>query len=340
MMSDTSNDSPIVISGLSKSYPGGIQAVNNVSLTVEHGEILALLGPNGAGKSSILKVLASLSPPTAGHVEICGFDVTRQRDQVVRRIGFVSQSTSYDTHATPDSHLRLYGRLYGLGRKASSLRAQELLVRFGLEAERRRKVTTLSGGMRRRLDILTALIHEPAVLIMDEPTTGLDPTGRRSVWSLIDELNSSLGITVLFTTHYLDEADQHAARVVVIDDGAVIAAGSPIALKDQLSGTSLVLRLAPDTNGEAAQRAVDGVPDTVRTTLSRDELHVVVRDARNSILPVLKALFDAHVPFTSVEVRHPSLEEVYFSITGKIFVAAEAKTATTAPNWGAYGKGR
>lgn len=340
MMSDISDDCPIVISGLSKSYPGGIRAVNDVSLTVERGEIVALLGPNGAGKSSILKTLASLSPPTAGHVAICGFDVTRQRDQVVRRIGFVSQSTSYDTHATPDSHLRLYGRLYGLGRKASSLRAQDLLVRFGLESERSRKVTALSGGMRRRLDILTALIHAPAVLIMDEPTTGLDPAGRRSVWGLIDELNSSLGISVLFTTHYLDEADQHATRVVVIDNGAVIAAGTPAALKDQLSGTSLVLRLDPDANGETAQRAVEGVPDTIRTTLSPDGLHVVIRDARHSILPVLKALFDAHVPFTSVEVHHPSLEEVYFSITGKIFVEAETKIAPTVPIWGTYRKGR
>lgn len=339
-MSDTSNESPIVTSGLSKSYPKGVQAVDNVSFKVGRGEILALLGPNGAGKSSILKVLASLSPPTTGHVEICGFDVTRQRDQVVRRIGFVSQSTSYDGHATPDSHLRLYGRLYGLGRKASRLRAQELLVRFGLEAERGRKVTTLSGGMRRRLDILTALIHEPAVLIMDEPTTGLDPTGRRSVWSLIDELNSALGITVLFTTHYLDEADQHAANVVVIDNGAIIAEGSPAALKDQLGGSSLVLRLGPDADGEAAQRAVEGIPDTIRTVLSPDRLHVVIRDARNSIFPVLKALFDAQVPFTSIEVRHPSLEEVYFSITGKIFVEVEAKKATAAPSWGAYRKGQ
>jgi ABC-2 type transport system ATP-binding protein len=330
--------SPIVIRGLSKMYPKGVRAVNDVSFEVKSGHIQALLGPNGAGKTTVLKALVTLSPPTAGTVQICGFDVTKHRHDVVKRIGFVNQATTYDLYATPDSHLRLYGRLYGLSRSASNARAQGLLRQFGLEAERRRRVATLSGGMRRRLDILTALIHEPSVLIMDEPTTGLDPTGRQSVWNLIHELNSAFGITVLFTTHYLDEADQHAGNVVVIDHGEIIAEGSPAALKDRLGGTSIVLRLGAGADCEGACNVVERLSSTIRAVVSADMLQVVVRDARNSTLPVLQALFDAGVPFTSLEVRHPSLEQVYFSLTGKEFSEDEPKKVATAAGWGTYGK--
>jgi ABC-2 type transport system ATP-binding protein len=337
-MPDTSRGKPIVIKDLSKTYPKGIQAVRNISFAVGEGEILALLGPNGAGKTTVLKTLACLSPPTSGSAEVCGFDVTKQRGEVVRRIGFVGQSSVYDSYATPESHLRLYGRLYGLGGKESRSRSDELLRRFGLEADRRRKVATLSGGMRRRLDIVTALIQEPEILIMDEPTTGLDPSGRQSVWSLINELNGSLGMTVLFTTHYLDEADQHAASVVVIDHGAIIAEGSPAALKDRLGGTSLILRFDPGADLEAARRTVELSPDTVRIVQSENVLQVILGNARQTLAPILKMLFDAQVPFTSIEVQNPSLDQVYFSLTGKEFSEAEPEKPATALGWGAYRK--
>jgi len=324
-MPNVSTAVPVQIRNLGKTYPGGIEAVKEVSLQVEAGETVALLGPNGAGKSTVLKVLASLSVPTDGEVMICGCDVQRERKRAIRQIGFVGQSTSYDGYATPQSHLRLYAQLYGLDGGATR-RIDDLLKRFGLEDVRRRRVATLSGGTKRRLDILTAMIHDPVVLILDEPTTGLDPTSRRDVWKLIDELKSALGIAVLFTTHYLDEADQHATRVVVIDEGTIIAQGPPEVLKAQTGGDTLAVQLDPDADGEAARRVVDGVTDAIRTSLTPGMLHVVVRDARTAIVPVLNALTSAGLLFNSVEVRRPSLSEVYFSLTGKAFSADEPST--------------
>ena len=227
---------------LIKTYPGGVRALDGVSLTVATGTIFGLLGPNGAGKSTTVRILTTLSRANSGSAHVLGVDVARQPDRVRRLIGVVGQHGAVDPGATGRENLFLQGRLYGMGGAALRHRVEELLARFGLTDAADRIVRTWSGGMQRKLDVASGLVHRPQVLFLDEPTTGLDPEARADVWAEVQRLAGE-GLTILLTTHYLEEADRLAGQVAIIDRGRIVARGTPDELKSELRGDAIVVEL-------------------------------------------------------------------------------------------------
>jgi ABC-2 type transport system ATP-binding protein len=219
---------------LVKTYPGGVRALAGVTLSVEEGTVYGLVGPNGAGKSTLVKVLTTLARADGGEARVLGLDVVAQAEQVRRIIGVVGQSHGVDRDATAREDLTLQGRMYGMGGGELRVRVQELLAHFDLAAAADRTTSTFSGGMKRKLDIALGLVHRPRVLFLDEPTTGLDPDARAELWGEIDRLARVEGITVLLTTHYLDEADRLAGRVAIVDRGRIVIEGTPAELKTGL----------------------------------------------------------------------------------------------------------
>ena len=240
--------------GLVKTYPGGIQALKGVSFSVRPGTVFALLGPNGAGKSTIVKILTTLSRPTAGRASITGRDVVREPQRVRRVIGLVAQKSAVDLEATVAENLTLQGQLYGLSGAELRRRVSSLLERLDLTDARKRIARTLSGGMQRKLDVAMGLVHQPQVLFLDEPTTGLDPETRADMWREIARLAREDGLTVVLTTHYLEEADHLAQHVAIIDHGQVVVEGTPEGLKAELRGDAIQVELAdafPESNVRA-----------------------------------------------------------------------------------------
>ena len=230
----------IEVEDLRKTYAGGVEALRGVSFSVQPGEVFALLGPNGAGKSTTVRILTTLSAPTAGAARVAGFDVVRQPREVRRRIGAVAQASGVDPTATGRENLTLQGRLFRLPPAELRARVEELLHLFQLEAAAARPAITYSGGMRRRLDVAMGLIHRPEVLFLDEPTTGLDPESRAVMWKEVRRLAGE-GLTLLLTTHYLEEADQLAQRIAIVDGGRVVASGTPEELKGEIPGDAVSL---------------------------------------------------------------------------------------------------
>ncbi len=230
----------IEVEDLRKTYAGGVEALRGVSFEVRPGEVFALLGPNGAGKSTTVRILTTLSAPTAGHARVAGFDVVRQPREVRRRIGSVAQSSGVDPTATGRENLTLQGRLFRLPSTDLRARTAELLRLFQLEAAADRPAATWSGGMKRRLDVAMGLVHRPEVLFLDEPTTGLDPESRAVMWQEVRRLAAG-GLTLLLTTHYLEEADQLAQRIAIVDGGRIVAAGTPEELKREIPGDGVTL---------------------------------------------------------------------------------------------------
>jgi len=228
----------IAVTDLRKTYPGGVEAVRGLSFHVERGEVFALLGPNGAGKSTTVRILTTLSAPTSGAAVVAGFDVVRAAHEVRRHIGYVAQSSGVDLTATGRENLMLQGRLFRLPAAALRSRVAELLELFQLTGASERPALTYSGGMKRRLDVAMGLIHRPEVLFLDEPTTGLDPESRSVMWKEVRRLARE-GLTLLLTTHYLEEADQLAHRLAIIDGGRIVAEGTPDELKGRLRGDGL-----------------------------------------------------------------------------------------------------
>ena len=249
----------IVAEDVVKVYRGGVRALDGVSLTVGGGTIFGLLGPNGAGKSTMVKILATLSRADSGRAEVAGIDVGRHPNRVRRVIGLVGQQGAVDSEATGRENLILQGHLYGLGGSELGRRADDLLDRFGLTDAAGRIVKTWSGGMRRKLDVASGLVHEPSVLFLDEPTTGLDPEARAELWSEIERLAAG-GLTILLTTHYLEEADRLARQVAIIDRGRIVARGTPDDLKAELHGDAIVVELGDADVGGDATRALSSVP--------------------------------------------------------------------------------
>ena len=221
----------IVLDNLAKTYPDGTEAVRGISLRVAAGESFGILGPNGAGKSTTIGMLGTLVKPTAGRASVAGFDVAAEPIEVRRRIGFAMQQAGVDDFATPKEMMILQGRLHGLRKHEAAARAGLLLRVMELVEEADRRLATLSGGIKRRVDLAASLMHLPPVLFLDEPTEGLDPRSRTGVWDLLDRLRSRLGITLVLTTHYMDEGDRLCERIAIIDRGTVVAEGSPAALK-------------------------------------------------------------------------------------------------------------
>jgi ABC-2 type transport system ATP-binding protein len=226
---------------LVKTYKGGVRAVRGVSLSIPAGTVFGLLGPNGAGKSTLVKMLTTLSAPTDGTATVAGYDIVKQQKQVRRAIGCVAQNSGVDVQATGRENLLLQGRVYGMRGAELNKRADELLLRFGLAEVGKRFVKTYSGGMKRKLDVALGLMHSPRVLFLDEPTTGLDPEARAEMWEQIRELAWDQGLTILLTTHYLEEADQLARKLAIVDQGRIVTEGTPDALKAQLNGDAVLL---------------------------------------------------------------------------------------------------
>jgi ABC-2 type transport system ATP-binding protein len=311
--------------GLTKTYPGQVRALQGLSFTVEPGSVFALLGPNGAGKSTTVKLLTTLSRPDAGSAQVAGIDVLRHPDQVRARIGVVGQKSAVDREATGRENLILQGRLYGVRGRAVKRLADELLERFGLAEAAGRLARTYSGGMQRKLDVAMGLIHRPLVLFLDEPTTGLDPEARVDMWTEISRLTSQEGLTILLTTHYLEEADRLARRVAIVDRGRVVAEGTPDQLKGELHGDAIHVELVEPESDGRVQQALARVAG-VRDVVLNDEGHAVharVDEGATAVPAVLQALETESVKIASVTVARPSLDDVYLRYAGRAFSQAD-----------------
>ena len=310
----------IEASGLVKTY-GEVRALDGVSFSVPEGSVFGLLGPNGAGKSTTVRVLTTLTRPDEGSASVAGIDVLGDPQAVRRAIGVVAQRSGFDPEATGRENLRLQGQVYDMHGQELERRIDELLERFRLADVSDRLVSGYSGGMQRRLDVALGLISRPKVLFLDEPTTGLDPEVRAEMWQEIESLAAEHGVTVLLTTHYMEEADRLAARLAIVDQGRIVAEGSPDELKRELRGDAVHVELGASANG-SARAALDRVPSVRELVFDGRSLHARADDGARAVPGVLAAL-DAHgVPVTSVTVARPSLEDVYLRHAGRTFEEA------------------
>jgi len=306
-------DPAIGARGLVKRF-GPVVALDGMDLAVEAGSVLGLLGPNGAGKSTAVRILATILAPDAGQASVLGLDVVRQAEQVRAAIGLAGQYAAVDENLTGRENLRLIGHLTHQPRPAIGARTEELLDRFGLTSAAGRAVRTYSGGMRRRLDLAAALIHRPPVLFLDEPTTGLDPSGRNDLWTLIGQLVAD-GTTVLLTTQYLEEADRLADTIVVINAGRIIAEGTPAELKASLGSTVVEIRVADPAD---AQRAAARLQRIAPADLldGRRTLAVKVPDKGPAVQEVIRLLDVDAIVSESLAIREPTLDDVFLQLTG------------------------
>jgi ABC-2 type transport system ATP-binding protein len=314
----------IQATGLVKTYPGEVRALDGLSFEVEEGTVFGLVGPNGAGKSTTVKILTTLSRPDEGEPRVAGLNVLERPDDVRHAIGVVAQKSGLDPEATGRENARLQGRVYGLHGRELEQRIDELLRQFGLSDAGDRLVRTYSGGMQRRLDIAAALVHRPRVLFMDEPTTGLDPEVRAQVWREISRLARDDGMTILLTTHYLEEADRLAAEVAIVDRGRVVAQGSPDALKAELHGDAVHVELTGQNNGHVngALDRVAGIRDVV---VEGSILHARAENGARAVPAVLQALDSSGIPVAAVTVARPSLDDVYLRYAGRSFEEADTQ---------------
>ncbi|MFD7937816.1 ATP-binding cassette domain-containing protein [Streptomyces sp. NPDC059755] len=316
---------------LVKTYPGGVTALNGLEITVEPGTVFGLLGPNGAGKSTAVKILTTLARPDSGSATVAGHDVLRHPDRVRRAIGVVAQNSGADPVATGRDNLRLQGRLHGLRGAALDRRVDELLERFALSAAARRPVKGYSGGMRRRLDVALGLVHRPEVLFLDEPTTGLDPEARTAMWDEIGRLAGEEGLTILLTTHYLEEADRLAERVAIVDRGRIVVAGTPDSLKGELRGDAVhvELRTALGESGRALlEGALGGLPGVHEVVFDGPRISVRAEDGAAAVPALLGALERAGAAVATATVARPSLDDVYLRYAGRRYAEAEAEAGS------------
>ena len=303
--------------GLVKHY-GKVTALNGVDLVVPEGAVLGLLGPNGAGKTTAVRILTTLLEADAGTAEVAGLDVTKEPQRVREAIGLSGQSAAVDEYLTGMENLDMVGRLYGMKRKPSRTRAQELLELFGLDDAANRPVKTYSGGMRRRLDLAAALVAQPPVLFLDEPTTGLDPRSRVDLWDAIRDLVKA-GSTLLLTTQYLEEADRLADEIVVIDHGEIIAKGSPDELKIKVGGERIEVVVEQPAEVATAKTVLEGlaIGEVVVDEHAR-HLTAPVTGGATSLMTALRNLDAANVTVLDVGLRRPTLDDVFLTLTGRV----------------------
>ena len=303
---------------------GSVTAVDGVDLVVDPGEMFGFLGPNGAGKSTLVRMLVTLLRPTDGIAKVAGFDVVRQATRVRRAIGVALQDAAIDPLMTGRELIHLQAALHGIPRERAEQRGGELLERVGLTAAGDRRVGTYSGGMRRRLDLALSLVHEPAVLFLDEPTTGLDPSSRTNLWEEVRSLNADRGTTVFLTTQYLEEADQLAQRVAIIDHGRIVREGAPADLKAKVGHPTLSLTL-DDTDVERARSVLSYFGDEVPAT--HGNVAVRLPGGASRLAEVVRSLDDAGVSAHLMEITEPSLDDVFAEATGRRLEGAEAAPA-------------
>jgi ABC-2 type transport system ATP-binding protein len=298
---------------LHKRY-GSVEALRGVDLSVETGSVFGLLGPNGAGKTTAVRILTTLLLPDEGTAHVAGYDVVRDAARVRERIGLAGQYAAVDENLTGVENLEMVGRLYHLGRRSARERAHELLSSFDLSDAGGRLVRTYSGGMRRRLDLAAALLARPAVLFLDEPTTGLDIRSRIDLWEAIEALVSA-GTTVLLTTQDLDEADRLADRIAVVDQGRVIAEGTPTELKRRIGGERLEIHLCDGGRGEQALAALASLASE-QPFLEDGSVRVPVSERRGTIADAVRRLDDAGIAIDDISVTTPTLDDVFLTLTG------------------------
>jgi ABC-2 type transport system ATP-binding protein len=326
----------IKVKDLRKTYAGGVVALDGVSFAVAAGEVFALLGPNGAGKSSTVRILATLSAPTAGAAFVDGIDVSARPREVRQRIGYVAQASGVDLTATGRENLTLQGQLYRLPAAALRARVAELLELFELNAAADRAAITYSGGMKRRLDVAMGLVHRPAVLFLDEPTTGLDPESRAVMWEEVRGL-ARQGLTLLLTTHYLEEADQLAQRLLILDGGRVVAEGTPDALKAGLRGDRVSVELADHGQVAAAREVLGGLPEVASVLIDGTTLYAQVAHSASALPSLLAALDRAGLPVAQVALSRPSLDDVYLHTTGHAWRSDGGEAGDARPAAGGFG---
>ena len=310
-MTISPQNSPILAENLTRHF-GDVRAVDGIDMQVNAGEIFGFLGPNGAGKSTAVRMMTTLLRPTSGRAIVAGFDVATHPDEVRRRIGVALQDAAIDPLMTGTELLYLQAVLYGIPASQTKSRAAELLERVGLTAAGDRRVGTYSGGMRRRLDLALSLIHQPTVLFLDEPTTGLDPMSRLTLWEEVRRLNSE-GTTVLLTTQYLEEADQLADRIAIIDKGKIVREGRPQDLKAEVGYPTLIVNVKKDQQDAARQVLLQF--GELRPT-AEGTLGVGLRDGAQVVTDVVRRLDEAQVRLIHLEVNEPSLDDVFADATG------------------------
>jgi ABC-2 type transport system ATP-binding protein len=321
---DGSGVKAIEAQGLRKEFPGDVTAVAGIDLDIREGEVFGFLGPNGAGKTTTVRMLTTLLRPTAGTARVAGFDVYSQQNQVRRSIGVALQEAGLDGISTGRELLELQAKLFGISGSDARRRAGDLLELVGLVDAADRAIKTYSGGMKRRLDLASGLVHGPRLLFLDEPTEGLDPASRQTVWQEVSRLNRERGMTVFLTTHYLEEADRLADRLAIIDHGKIVAEGTPAALKASIGGDVITVAVNRDhvDGAVAVLNQLEGIKE-----LRPDEsgLTLFVSDGTGVIANVIRVLDSANIPVGSVAISQPTLDEVFLRATGSRLEGAEGE---------------
>ena len=322
------SDQAVIVEGIEKSF-GKVQALRGVTFEVERGQVLGILGPNGAGKTTTVNILTTLIQPDKGRAVVAGHDVVKDASAVRRSIMLTGQYAALDDMLTGAENLVMFGRLMGLSKGEAKARSKELLTEFDLEAAAGRRVSTYSGGMRRRIDIACGLVVQPDVVFLDEPTTGLDPRSRQSVWDLVAGFKN-LGITTLLTTQYLEEADALSDKIIVIDHGTVIAEGTADELKSRTGGSYcevVPLNLKDIPSIVAALGSL--LPEDYKSAITpeSDRLAVPAPDGAKTLAEALRRLDDANIDLVDIALRRPSLDDVFLSLTGHVAEVAEENVA-------------
>jgi ABC-2 type transport system ATP-binding protein len=307
--------SDIEVNQITKRF-GDFTAVDGVSFSVEHGEIFALLGPNGAGKSTLIRMLTTLLPPTSGTATIGGHDVLKEANAVRRLIGVIPQAMTSDMELSVEENLLIYAKLYGVPRERRRRLMADLIEAVELTKWKDKPVKNLSGGMRRRVEIARGLVHEPRVFFLDEPTTGLDPVSRVAVWEMLRQLKENRDLTVLITTHYMDEADKLCDRIAIIDHGKLVALDSPMKLKASISGSNILEVSFPMTPPGWEDR-LRALPD-VETISGNDNIYrIATRNGPATTMALLDAAAQIHLPVHSLSVQSTTLDDVFVHYTGR-----------------------
>ncbi|MDX6671427.1 MAG: type transport system ATP-binding protein [Solirubrobacteraceae bacterium] len=310
---------------LRRTFKGGVEAVRDIDLGVAAGEVFGFLGPNGAGKTTTVRMLCTLLPPSGGSASVAGVDVVQDAAEVRRRIGVALQEIGLDPVQTGRELLELQCGLYGITGPAAKTRAQELLQLLGLTEAADRRTKTYSGGMKRRLDLATALVHSPQVLFLDEPTTGLDPASRLTVWDEVRRINDS-GTTVFLTTQYLEEADKLCDRVAIIDAGEIVAEGTPERLKAQMGHDVVTVEL-DGADQAATEAALGDLPGLERVVAEPERLALYLEDGAGSIAEIVRRLDRAGIRVGAISVSRPTLDDVFLQATGRRLEGAAEEQA-------------
>jgi len=315
MRSSANTTAAIEARALRRTFKGGIEAVRDIDLTVAAGEVFGFLGPNGAGKTTTVRMLCTLLPPTAGSAHVAGVDVIADPAEVRRRIGVALQEIGLDPVQTGRELLELQCGLYGLTGRRARARAGELLELVGLTDAAERRIKTYSGGMKRRLDLASALVHSPEVLFLDEPTTGLDPASRLTVWDEVRRINGT-GTTVFLTTQYLEEADKLCDRLAIIDGGQIVVEGTPERLKAEM-GHDVVSVSLDGADAEATHAALGDLPGLERVIAETGALALYLEDGAGSIAEIVRRLDRERIEVAGISVARPSLDDVFLQATGR-----------------------